>query len=104
MEGNNEKQWSYADYDKLYNEYPTRDVVTLAKEMGVSVSNLVDRACTLNIHNMKEPEQKELELAKSYGKALGSAMIFLLPERTPQECKELMECAQRQVYSRFSAQ
>jgi len=87
--------WSFADYKFLYENYNTLGPVECAKELNRSVSSVENKAEKLKISRQGSFKQYELDYASTYGKSLGTALIFLLPHRTTCEVRELLECRKR---------
>lgn len=84
--------WTWEDYATLRNCYPSMgaDITTVIE--GRSLVNIEARAEKLNTHIKKPFTDNEKHLAKYYKSTLGTALIFLLPDRSPSEIKELLEC------------
>lgn len=88
--------WCFNDYDFLYKNYNKLGAAACAKELNRSVSSVESKAAKLNLIPQGEFKQYELNYASTYGKTLGTAMIFLLPYRTTSEVQELIECRRNQ--------
>ena len=88
----NNANWSLQEYAVVYNEYPVVGPVPIADKLDRTVNSVVGKAIKLGVDMPKEFTQEEINLAKTYGKQLGSALIFLLPHRTTVEVGELLKC------------
>lgn len=84
--------WTFQDYDYLYKHYNTDGAVACADVLHRSVDHVEAKAEKMSLIPQGAFKQYELDLASTYGKTLGGAMIFLLPHRTTYEVKELIEC------------
>lgn len=84
--------WTWDEYDTLRSCYPNMGVDITSKIEGRSIVNIESRAEKLNTHIKQPFTEEELYLAKYYGKTLGDAVIFMMPQRSPVEIKELLEC------------
>lgn len=82
--------WTWEDYDTLRNKYPDmgRDIQQLFPD--VSMENILKRVERLNTHLHTPYTDEEKRIAKEYGPALGTALIFLIPGRTLGEITELL--------------
>ena len=84
--------WTWADYDYLYNHYALEDSVDTAKNLNRAVLNIESKANKLGLTKYQPPTDEELKSSSYFGKVLGSAMIFLLPNRSLPELEVLMSC------------
>ena len=87
--------WTFEDYDYLYKNYSTEGPVVCSEKLERSVEVVNTKAMQLNLELQGGFKQEEIALARSYGKTLGNAMIFLLPKRTTHEIEELIECVSK---------
>lgn len=85
-------QWSFEDYDYLYKHFAVNGVVSCAKELQRSETAVTSKSMKLGLSSQSPYTAQELNFANSYGKVLGGALMFLMPNRTSGECKELIEC------------
>ena len=85
-------QWSFEDYDYLYKHFNVDGVTACAKALQRSETAVQSKAAKLGLVPQGAFTPQELSFANSYGKALGGALIFVLPYRTSVECEELIEC------------
>lgn len=88
----NNANWSLQEYTVVYNEYPFSGPVPIADKLNRTVNSVVGKAIKLGVEMPKEFTPEEKHLAEVYGKQLGSALIFLLPNRTVVEVGELLKC------------
>lgn len=85
-------QWTFADYDYLYKHYNTDGADKCALALNRSPAAITAKAMKLNLRPQGEFKEAELKQVKSYGKVLGTAMMFIIPYRTSYEIKEMMTC------------
>lgn len=85
--------YTYEEYDYIYNHYNTDGATAVAEQLDRSVPSIENKAAKLGLVNKGVFTTNELQLAKKYGSTLGDAMIFLLPERTVPEIREMIACA-----------
>lgn len=84
--------WTFEELDVIYKSYNTDGAEKVAERLGRSISTVHNKADKLGLLPQGEFKKYELDLASTYGKTLGSAMIFLLPRRTTNEVVELIRC------------
>lgn len=84
------KNWTWNDYDIIYNKYPEfgKDVKYFIKDR--SPSALQSKAEKLGVSYNVPFTNSELALVAKYKNDLGDALIFLLPDRTVNELREVM--------------
>lgn len=87
--------WTWDEYDTLRNKYPKMGPDIVQEIQGRSITNITARAEKLNTHIMRPFTEEELSLARQYHKHLGTALQFLLPDRSPIEIEELLACAEK---------
>lgn len=80
----NNKTWTYQMYKKVLDQYPFKGEA-LAEEMDVSKSMLNDKAATLRCTFNQELTKEEKSMIRLYGRKLGDACMFLMPNRTQAE-------------------
>lgn len=78
------KTWTYPMYRQVIDEYPFKGTA-LAKEMGVNMTTLEEKAQKLDVSCSYELTPEETEYVKRYGRTLGKATVFLMPNHTPTE-------------------
>lgn len=87
--------WKWPDYSYLHRHYPSDGAKKVSVQLGKSLSNVENKAEKLNLNEQVPFSEEELKTASTYGKTLGTALIFLLPHRTQYEVKELLECVKK---------
>lgn len=85
-------QWSFREIDYVYKHYNVDGAESVSKVLGRSVTSVISKAEKLNLKRKGEFQKYELDYASTYGRPLGGAMIFLIPDRTSLEVKELIKC------------
>lgn len=85
--------WTWEDYDYLYRNYNLIPTTEIAKKLNRSVSSVIGHAEKLGLYSKSGYTRRELGQAVTYGKQLGTALIFLLPEYSTAMVEGLMECA-----------
>ncbi|MCM1234395.1 MAG: hypothetical protein NC489_30205 [Ruminococcus flavefaciens] len=85
------RNWSWNDYDVIRNNYPIEGVKVTERFPGSTFETVRSRALKIGAGAPLPFTDREIELAKKYGSTLGSALIFLMPERTPVEIAELLK-------------
>lgn len=88
----NNTNWSLQEYSVVYNEYPFTGPVPIADKLNRTVNSVVGKAIKLGVEMPKPFTSEEKVIASTYGKSLGTALIFLLPNRTVIEVSELLKC------------
>lgn len=73
--------WTYGMYKKVLDEYPFKGNA-LAQEMGVAKATLQDKADKLGVSSVSLFTEEEVRYLSMYGRTLGSASIFLMPNHT----------------------
>lgn len=91
------KPWTYADLDMLYKEYAYSDTEELAKKMNRTVQSVESKALHLNLYKSVSFTNTEKKTAEMFGKELGTALIFLMPDRTVTEVEVLLSCEKDQL-------
>lgn len=87
--------WTWDEYNIIRNKYPF-EATDIAKDLPErSVRQIRDKAEQLNTFVKQPFTAEELKLAKNYGQSLGSALMFLMPNRAPVEVKELLGCVSK---------
>lgn len=84
-----DKTWTYDMYQKLLDEFPTKGTSFMA-EFGVSLTSLYDKAARIGVRQYSPPTDREKELLRKYADKLGTAMVFILPDRVPAEIGMLL--------------
>lgn len=83
--------WNWCDYDYLRKEYPLSVKKTFEHFSDTKPATIQTRALRIGACAFVPFTQEEKALAEAYGKTLGSALIFLLPNRTPSEVALLLK-------------
>lgn len=86
--------WTWGDYKTVYDKYPFTGPVPISDELNRTVNSVVGKAMKLGVEMPKEFSAAEKNIARSYGKQLGEAIMFLLPHRSNGEIKELLRCVE----------
>ena len=84
--------WTWAEYDTIRKHYPKEGKKVVRMLNNRSVSALESRAIKINTFEHVEFTEEEVKLAKKYGKCMGKALMFMLPDRTPYEIEDLLHC------------
>lgn len=84
--------WTWADYDVVRKNYPSKGEATAELLEDRTASALLNKAQRLGVSHNTTLLEEEKELLAQYGNVLGTAMVFLLPKRTVFEVKEALEC------------
>ena len=84
--------WTFQDYDHLYKHYNQEGAEKCSEDLSRSRPSVTSKALKMGLHREGAFRPEEIKLAKSYGKVLHGALIFLLPNRTTSEVEELIEC------------
>lgn len=87
--------WRWEDYAYLYKHYPKEGAKFVSSQLGRSVSVVVQKAEKLGIHENVPFSPEEVKISTAYGKKLGTALMFLMPERTTHEVEELLQCTRK---------
>lgn len=92
MQTVNNAPFTLDEYDYLYKHYAELGAAECAERLNRTVGSIENHAYKLGISSKSKFKQYELDYASTYGRALGTAMIFLLPDRTSTEVEELIRC------------
>lgn len=84
-------KWTWGEYDLIRKEYPSMGTDLVTKLEGRSVDTLTQKADRLEVNTDRPFTETERALAEQYGKSLGTALMFLMPDRTPYEVAELLK-------------
>lgn len=84
--------WTFSEIDYVYKHYNTDGAESVANKINRSVSSVRCKAEKLNLKSCGEYTHNELNYTSTYAKTLGTALIFLLPNRTSHEVEELIKC------------
>lgn len=84
--------WTFNEIDYVYKHYNTDGVESVSTELNRSVSSVRCKAEKLNLKSCGDFTRSELNYASTYAKSLGTALTFLLPNRTSHEVEELIKC------------
>lgn len=84
--------WTWADYDIVRKNYPSKGEATVELLQERTSSALLNKAQRLGVSHNEALLEEEKELIKVYGAALGTALVFLMPKRTVFEVKEALSC------------
>lgn len=84
--------WSWDDYDVLRSKYPIEGIAVADRFPGSSADTIRTRALMIGANAAIDFTAEEKEIAKRFGSTLGTALIFLMPERTPVEVEKLLQC------------
>ncbi len=85
--------WTYSMYKAVLDKYPFQGV-KLAKELNVTKIALTEKADRLGVSNVSRFTSEERELLSVYGRSLGKASMFLMPDHTATEIEREL-CALR---------
>lgn len=86
------QNWTWDDYDYIYNNFACGDSDEIAQHLGRSILNIEAKAQKLNVSKCKEPTTEEIQMYHNYKKVLGNALIFLMPDRSIPELGVIAEC------------
>lgn len=84
------QNWSWHDYDLVYKQYPFKGVEVKDELADRTPTSIMTKAKRLGVSTDCPLTEAERELISKYGKDLGTALIFILPERTTEEIKEAL--------------
>lgn len=84
------RTWTWSDYDTLRKEYPLSGVNIVERFPDVPMATIQTRALRVDAVTTRPFSVEEQRLAKDYADVLGAALIFLMPERTPNEVALLL--------------
>lgn len=87
--------WSIKDYQYLHEHYNMDGADRCAVALGRSPSAVSAKASKLLLDPQGEFTDEEIRLAKSYGNFLGTALIFIMPNRTHFEIEALLQCVNK---------
>lgn len=73
--------WTYGMYRQVLEEYPFKGNA-LAQEMGVAKATLQDKADKLGVSSVSVFTEEETRMLSMYGRTLGRAAMFLMPNHT----------------------
>lgn len=85
------RNWTWEDYAVIRNNYPVEGMKIAKRFPGSTMDTIRSRAIRVNTGAPVPFTQEEIELAKRFGSTLGSALIFLMPERAPVEIQQLLK-------------
>lgn len=91
--GATNQSWTIQDYDYLYKHYCSDGPKACANHLGVPVGLVKIKAKQLGIFFKRKATKEEIHLCKCYSTALGSALIFLMPDRSVSEIEEMVQCS-----------
>ncbi len=85
-----ERSWTWKDYDLIRTRYPLEGI-SIAKEFPGSAKDTVrSRAVRIDAGPPHQFTEAEMDLVQRYGSTLGTALIFLIPDRTPAEIEQFL--------------
>ena len=84
--------YTFDDYDYIYKHFNQDGPVSVAQHLGRSVASVTNRSTKLNLLSQGAPTAEELKYCRNYGKTLGTALMFLMPNRTTVEIEEMLAC------------
>lgn len=90
----NKSLYTLEEYDYIYKHYHCDSIESIADHLGRSVPSVEHRAAKLGLGVVKPFSGDEVQLAKKYGPILGDALVFLVPDRTTSEVRELNTCVE----------
>ena len=86
------QNWTWSDYDVIRKEYAKDKSNVYSKLKDRSPEAIDDRAVRINVKHDSSLREEETKLLEEYGDVLGSAIVFLMPDRTVYEVKEALQC------------
>lgn len=96
--GTSSQPWTIQDYDYIYKHYNTDGPKACAEALG-KLPNLVNiKAQNLDIRYRTEFTTDELKMCRQYSSIMGTALIFLMPNRTVEDIKEMIKCSKESSY------
>lgn len=84
------RNWTWKDYDIIRNRYPIEGIKIATEFPGSALDTIRSRAVRIDAGPPHQFTAEEKELVQRYGSTLGTAMIFLIPERTPVEIQQFL--------------
>lgn len=82
--------WDYKNIDYLYNNYSLGDDASICKELDVTKTAISAEVEKLHLRRCGRFTEEELNTAERYGSSLGTALIFLMPQRSVPEVRQLL--------------
>lgn len=86
------KDWTWDDYEYLYNNYNIIPTQEIAEHLDRSVSSVTSHAEKLGLLPISSFDKKDISCAARYGSQLGTALVFLLPRYSTAKMEELLRC------------
>lgn len=79
----------FDDCMKIYSEYPLKGK-SLCKEFKQSAASVRKIASDLGVTGPKNVTKQERKILSEYKDIMGSAIVFMLPGRTPKEVEAML--------------
>lgn len=83
--------WMFKEYRVLIDRYPIDGLVVLEQLSNRTKSSVLSKANSLGVSFRAPLTQQELTIMQNYGGVLGEAVYLLLPDRTLEEVRWLLE-------------
>lgn len=93
MLGNTSENWTWEDYEYLYQNYHNTPARDIAKHLNRTENCIHVVAAKIGIVTAAPYTDEEIALAKAYGDVLGGSLCFLLPKRGIPAVEDLITCA-----------
>lgn len=84
--------WTFQDYDYLYRNYCRNGPKFVADNLDKNVMTTSKKATKMGLLYGDYTED-EMNTIRTYGKDLGGALIFLIPDRCSYDLEEMSRCA-----------
>lgn len=84
--------WTWQEYDTIRTRYPKEGADIVKDLNNRSVVAVKNRALKMYTSECLPFNEEELKYAKKFGSTLGTALIFLFPDRSPVEIEDLLKC------------
>lgn len=84
------QKWTWQEYDLIRKKFPDIGTELLSELPGRSIDTLLQKAGRLEVNTDCPFTDEEKALADKYGMTLGTALVFVMPSRTPYEVARLL--------------
>lgn len=91
---NDTSPYTFEDYDFIYKNFNSTPIAEIAEKLGRSIASVRIKAEKLGLIKTGEFTATEQQYARTYGKTLGTALMFVIPDRTSSAIKELLQCTE----------
>lgn len=85
-----QSNWTWEEYATIRSYFPYEGADTIKRLEGRRLSHMFEKASLLHTSLHKPFSEEEKDIAETYGRKLGKAIIFFMPSRTSDEVEELL--------------